>query len=120
MNSDDIIAAVEKMTVMELNALVKAIEEKWGVSATAVAAAGPAVAADAGEQKSTYTVKLVDKGAAPIQIIKAIRDPLGLGLAEAKKLVDDTPSELKKDMKKEDAEALKAAIEAAGGKVELS
>ncbi len=120
MTQEEIIAEIEKMTVMELNTLVKAIEEKWGVSATAVAAAGPAVAADAGEAKSTFTVKLIDGGAQKIAVIKVVKEALALGLKEAKDLVDAAPSELKKDVKKEDADALKAAIEAAGGKVELA
>ncbi len=119
MTQEEIIAEVEKMTVMELNALVKAIEEKWGVSATAVAAAGPAVAADAGEQKSTFNVKLVDGGAQKIAVIKVVKEALGLGLKEAKDLVDGAPAMLKEGMKKEDADALKAKVEEAGGKVEL-
>ncbi len=119
MTHDDIIAAVEKMTVLELNTLVKAIEEKWGVSATAVAAAGPAVAADAGEAKSTFNVKLVDGGAQKIAVIKVVKEALGLGLKEAKDLVDGAPAMMKEGMKKEDADALKAAVEGAGGKVEL-
>lgn len=120
MTQDEIIAAVEKMTVMELNQLVKAIEEKWGVSATAVAAAGPAAAADAGEAKSTFNVKLVDGGAQKIAVIKVVKEALGLGLKEAKDLVDGAPAMMKEGMKKEDADALKAAVEAAGGKVELA
>jgi large subunit ribosomal protein L7/L12 len=119
MDQNQIIDAVEKMTVMELNALVKAIEEKWGVSATAVAAAGPAAAADAGEAKSTFNVKLVDGGASKIGVIKVVKEALGLGLKEAKDLVDGAPAMLKEGLKKEDADALKAAIEGAGGKVEL-
>lgn len=119
MTQDEIIAAVEKMSVMELNQLVKAIEEKWGVSATAVAAAGPAVAADAGEAKSSFNVKLVDGGAQKIAVIKVVKEALALGLKEAKDLVDGAPAVLKEGMKKEDADALKAAVEAAGGKVEL-
>ncbi len=120
MNQDEIIAAVEKMTVVELNTLVKAIEEKWGVSATAVAA-GPAAgpAADAGEAKSTFTVKLVDAGATKIAVIKVVKEALALGLKEAKDLVDAAPSELKKDVKKEDADDLKKKLEEAGAKVEL-
>lgn len=120
MTQDEIIAAVEKMTVMELNQLVKAIEEKWGVSATAVAAAPAAGAADAGEAKSTFNVKLVDGGAQKIAVIKVVKEALGLGLKEAKDLVDGAPAMMKEGMKKEDADALKAAVEAAGGKVELS
>lgn len=119
MTSEQIIEAVEKMTVLELNALVKAIEEKWGVSATAVAA-GPAVAAEAAEEKSSYNVKLVSAGDQKIGVIKVVKEALALGLKEAKDLVDAAPSVLKEGMKKEDASKLKEAIEAAGGKVELA
>ncbi len=119
MNQDQIIEAVEKMSVLELNTLVKAIEEKWGVSAAAVAAAGPAAGAAAGEEKTSFNVQLADAGAAKVQVIKAVKDALGLGLKEAKDLVDAAPAMLKEGMKKEEAEALKKAIEAAGGKVEL-
>jgi large subunit ribosomal protein L7/L12 len=119
MTQDQIIDAVEKMTVLELNQLVKAIEEKWGVSATAVASAGPAAAADAGEAKTSFNVKLVDGGATKIAVIKVVKEALGLGLKEAKDLVDGAPAMMKEGMKKEDADALKAAVEAAGGKVEL-
>jgi large subunit ribosomal protein L7/L12 len=118
MNQDQIIEAVEKMSVLELNTLVKAIEEKWGVSAAAVAVAGPA-AAEAAEEKTSFNVQLTDAGAAKVQVIKAVKDALGLGLKEAKDLVDAVPSMLKEGMKKEDADKLKAAVEAAGGKVEL-
>ena len=118
MSSDQIIEAVEKMTVLELNTLVKAIEEKWGVSAAAVAAA-PAAGAAAGEEKTSFNVQLVDAGAQKVQVIKAVKDALALGLKEAKDLVDAAPAMLKEGMKKEDADKLKAAIEAAGGKVEL-
>ncbi len=119
MNQEQIIEAVEKMTVIELNTLVKAIEEKWGVSAAAVAAAPAAGGAAAGEEKSSFNAHLVDSGAAKVQVIKAVKDALGLGLKEAKDLVDAAPALLKADMKKEDADKLKAAVEAAGGKVEL-
>ncbi|HVV38704.1 MAG TPA: 50S ribosomal protein L7/L12 [Candidatus Paceibacterota bacterium] len=119
MNQEQIIEAVEKMTVLELNTLVKAIEEKWGVSAVAVAAAGPAAGAAAGEEKSAFNVQLADAGAQKVAVIKAVKDALGLGLKEAKDLVDAAPTMLKEGMKKEDADKLKAAVEAAGGKVEL-
>ena len=119
MTQEQIIEAVEKMTVLELNTLVKSIEEKWGVSAAAVAAAGPAAGAGAAEEKSSFNVHLTDAGAAKVQVIKAVKDALGLGLKEAKDLVDAAPAVLKEGMKKEDADKLKAAIEAAGGKVEL-
>jgi large subunit ribosomal protein L7/L12 len=118
MNNDQIIEAVEKMTVLELNTLVKAIEEKWGVSAAAVAAA-PAAGAAAGEEKTSFNVQLTDAGAQKVQVIKAVKDALGLGLKEAKDLVDAAPAMLKEGMKKEDADKLKSAVEAAGGKVEL-
>lgn len=117
MNQEQIIDAVEKMTVLELNTLVKAIEEKWGVSAAAVAVAGPAAAA--AEEKSEFKVELTSAGEAKIAVMKVVKEALGLGLKEAKDLVDAAPSVLKESAKKEEAEALKKAIEEAGGKVEL-
>jgi large subunit ribosomal protein L7/L12 len=119
MNQEQIIEAVEKMSVLELNTLVKAIEEKWGVSATAVAAAGPAAGAAAGEEKSEFKVELTSAGEQKIAVMKAVKEALGLGLKEAKDLVDGVPSVLKEGAKKDEAEALKKAIETAGGKVEL-
>lgn len=119
MNQDQIIEAVEKMTVLELNTLVKAIEEKWGVSATAVAAA-PAAGAGAGEEaKSTFDVELTEAGGNKIGVIKAVKEALALGLKEAKDLVDGAPSMLKTGMKKEEADELKKKVEEAGGKVTL-
>jgi large subunit ribosomal protein L7/L12 len=116
----DIVASVEKMTVLELHELVKALEGHWGVSAAAVAVAGPAAGgAAAEEEKTSFNVQLTDAGAQKVQVIKAIKDALGLGLKEAKDFVDGVPSMLKEGMKKEEAEALKKAVEAAGGKVEL-
>lgn len=120
MTQDQIIDAVEKMTVLELNTLVKAIEEKWGVSATAVAAAPAAGAGEAAEAKSTFNVKLVSAGDQKIGVIKVVKEALALGLKEAKDLVDGAPAVLKEGMKAEDANKLKEAIEAAGGKVELA
>ena len=114
---DQIIEAVEKMTVLELNSLVKAIEEKWGVSAAAVAVAGPAAAA--AEEKSEFDVELTSFGEQKIAVIKVVKEALNLGLAEAKTLVESAPAKLKEGMKKEDAEALKTKVEAAGGKVVL-
>ncbi|KKU54790.1 MAG: 50S ribosomal protein L7/L12 [Parcubacteria group bacterium GW2011_GWA1_47_11] len=110
---------VEKMSVLELHELVKALEAHWGVSAAAVAVQGPAAGAAAAEEKSAYNAHLVDSGAAKVQVIKAVKDALGLGLKEAKDLVDAAPGLLKEGMKKEDADKLKAAVEAAGGKIEL-
>jgi len=116
----DIVQSVESLSVLELHELVKVFEEKFGVSAAAVAAAPAAGAAgEAAEEKSSFNVFLADSGAAKVQVIKAVKDALGLGLKEAKDLVDATPSVIKEGMKKEDANKLKAAIEAAGGKVEL-
>ncbi len=118
MTHEQIIEAVEKMTVLELNDLVKAIEEKWGVSAAAVAvAAGPA--AGAAEEQSEFTVELTDAGAQKIAVIKVVKEVLGLGLKEAKDLVDAAPSVVKEGMKKEDAETLKAKLEEAGAKITL-
>ena len=118
MTQEQIIEAVEKISVLELNTLVKAIEEKWGVSAAAVAvAAGPA--AGPAEEKSSFNAHLTHAGAQKVQVIKAVKDALGLGLKEAKDLVDAAPTLLKEGMKKEDADKLKAGVEAAGGKVEL-
>jgi large subunit ribosomal protein L7/L12 len=112
-----IVKAIEEMSVLDLNELVKLFEQKFGVSAAAVAVAGPAAAAV--EEKTDFTVVLVADGGAKIPVMKEVKDALGLGLKEAKDLVDNLPATLKEGMKKEDAEALKAKIEAAGGKVEL-
>lgn len=117
MNNEQIIEAVEKMTVLELNTLVKAIEEKWGVSAAAVAVAGPAAAA--AEEKTEFDVELTAVGEQKIAVIKAVKEVLSLGLSEAKTLVESAPTMLKAGMKKEDAEALKKKVEEAGGKVAL-
>ncbi len=119
MTQEEIIAAVEKMTILELNTLVKAIEEKWGVSATAVAVAGPAAGGDAAEEQSAFNVELTEAGAQKIAVIKVIKEVLGLGLKEAKDLVDAAPSMVKEGLKKEDAEALKAKLEEAGAKITL-
>ncbi len=117
MTQAEIIEAVEKMTVLELNELVKTIEEKWGVSAAAVAVAGPA--AEAAEEQSAFNVELTDAGAQKIAVIKVVKEVLGLGLKEAKDLVDAAPGMVKEGLKKEDAEALKAKLEEAGAKVTL-
>ena len=119
MTQEQIIEAVEKMTVLELNTLVKAIEEKWGVSAAAVAVAGPAAGAAAEDEKTMFNVELTSAGAQKIAVIKVVKEALGLGLKEAKDLVEGAPAMLKADVKKEDAEAWKTKIEAAGGKVTL-
>ncbi|MEX2013788.1 MAG: 50S ribosomal protein L7/L12 [Parcubacteria group bacterium] len=114
-----IVEEIETMSVLELNELVKTFENKFGVSASAVAASGPAATGPAEEEKSTASVELTDGGANKIAIIKVVKEVLGLGLKEAKDLVDAAPSMLKADMKKEEAQALKKQIEEAGGKVTL-
>ncbi len=101
-----------------MHELVKTLEAKFGVSAAAVAAAGPA-AGPAVEEKDSFTVVLSAAGEQKIAVMKAVKEALGLGLKEAKDLVDGVPSTLKEGMKKEEAEALKKSIEGAGGKVEL-
>lgn len=117
---DSFLTELEGASVLELNDLVKAIEEKFGVSAAAVAAA-PAAGAGAGaaEEKDAFTVVLADAGEQKIAVMKVVKEVLGLGLKEAKDLVDGAPATIKDGMKKEEAEALKKQIEEAGGKVEL-
>ncbi len=117
---DEIIAAVEELSVLELNDLVKACEEKFGVSAAAgvVVAAGPA-AAEAAEEKDSFDVELTDVGPNKVKIIKVVRELTGLGLKEAKDLVDAAPKAVKTEVSKEEAEAAKAALEAEGAKVTL-
>jgi len=116
-----IVDEIEKMSVLELNELVKVFEEKFGVSATAVTATGPASAEASTdkEEKSTFTVELTDAGAQKIAIIKIVKEILALGLKDAKDKVDGAPIVLAENMKKEDAENLKKQIEEAGGKVSL-
>lgn len=114
-----IVEAIETMSVLDLNELVKLFEKKFGVSAAAVAVAGPAAGGAAAEEKDEFTVVLASDGGAKIAIMKVVKEALGLGLKEAKDLVDNLPATLKEGAKKEDAEALKKAIEDAGGKVEL-
>lgn len=115
-----VVEAIEKMSVLDLHELVKHLEEKFGVSAAAVAVAAPAAGAAAGaEESSTATVELTDGGANKIAVIKVVKEALALGLKEAKDLVDAAPSKLKEGMKKEDAAALKKALEDAGAKVTL-
>lgn len=114
-----IVESIETMSVLELNELVKVFEEKFGVSATAVAAGPAAGGADAAEEKSEFTVVLTADGGAKIAVMKVVKEALGLGLKEAKDLVDNIPATLKEGMKKEEAEALKKQLEEAGAKVEL-
>ncbi len=114
-----IIEEVEKMTVLELSELVKALEEKFGVSAAAPMMVAAAAVAEAVEEKSTFNVELKAAGDQKIQVIKAIREATGLGLKEAKDIVDAAPKVVKADMPKADAEALKEKLQAAGAVVEL-
>lgn len=115
----ELVEKVEKMSVLELHALVKVLEKHFGVSAAAVAVAGPAAGGAAVEEKDEFTVELTEAGAQKIAVIKAVKEVLSLGLKEAKDMVDAAPSVLKENMKKEDAEALKAKLEEAGAKVTL-
>jgi large subunit ribosomal protein L7/L12 len=115
-----LVEEIEKMTVLELSELVKVLEKKFGVSAAAVAVAGPAAGAAAGgEEKSSFDVELTDGGANKIAVIKVVKEALGLGLKEAKDMVDGAPAVMKAGMKKEEAEDLKKKVEEAGGKVTL-
>ena len=122
MNKEEMIEEIKKMTVVELADLVKAIEEKYGVSAVAAAApaAGGAVAGAAAEEKSSFDVVLKDAGANKIQVIKVVRDATGLGLKEAKELVDGAPKTVKEGASKDEAEELKAKFVEAGAIVELA
>jgi large subunit ribosomal protein L7/L12 len=116
----DLVDGIEKMSVLDLNELVKLLEKKFGVSAAAVAVAAPAAGgAAAGEEKSSFNVELTDGGAQKIAVIKVVKEVLGLGLKEAKDMVDGAPIMMKEGMKKEEADALKKKIEEAGGKVTL-
>ena len=107
------------MSVLDLNELVKLFEKKFGVSAAAVAVAGPAAAVEAGEEKTSFNVELTDGGAQKIAVIKVVKELMGLGLKEAKDMVDGAPIMMKEGMKKEEADTLKKRIEEAGGKVTL-
>lgn len=115
----ELVEKVEKMSVLELHALVKVLEKHFGVSAQAVAVAGPAAGGAAAEEKDEFTIELTDAGAQKIAVIKVVKEALGLGLKEAKDMVDAAPSVVKEGAKKEEAEALKAKLEEAGAKVTL-
>ena len=119
-SKEDILEAVGSLTVMELNDLVKAFEEKFGVSAAAMAVAGPAAAgAAAAEEQTEFTVMLLGPGDKKVEVIKVVRAVTGLGLKEAKDLVDGAPKAVKEGVSKADAEALKKQLEDAGAKVEV-
>ena len=121
MTKEEIMQAIEEMTVLELSELVKAMEEKFGVSAAApvAVAAAPAAGAAAARRKTEFDVILASAGDKKINVIKVVREVTGLGLKEAKALVDGAPAPVKEGASKEDAEALKAKLEEAGATVEL-
>ena len=119
MSKEEMIEEIKKMTVVELADLVKAIEEEFGVSAAAVAAPAAGAAGAAAEEKTSFNVVLKDAGANKIQVIKVVRDATGLGLKEAKDLVDGAPKAVKEGVSKEEAEDLKAKFEAVGAVIEL-
>ena len=121
-SKEDILEAVGAMSVMDLNDLVKAFEEKFGVSAAAMAVAGPAAGgagAAAAEEQTEFTVVLSEIGANKVGVIKAVREITGLGLKEAKDVVDKAPSPLKSGVSKDEANGLKTQLEEAGAKVEI-
>jgi large subunit ribosomal protein L7/L12 len=122
MASEKITAMIEEvksLTVLELNELVKALEEEFGVSAAAMAAPAAGAAAPAAEEKTEFDVVLAEIGSEKIKVIKVVREITGLGLAEAKGMVEAAPKAIKEGVSKEDAEALKAKLEEVGAKVEL-
>jgi large subunit ribosomal protein L7/L12 len=123
-NKEELMESIENMTVLELSELVKALEERFGVSATAVAAAPAAGAAGDGaaaaeEEQTEFDVVLQGPGEKKIQVIKVVRAATGLGLKEAKALVDEAPNPVKEALSREDADALKSQLEEAGASVEL-
>jgi large subunit ribosomal protein L7/L12 len=121
MTREEIIEAIKGMSVLELSELVKACEEEFGVSAAApVAVAGGAAAAPAAEEKTDFNVVLKESGAQKIKVIKVVRELTGLGLKEAKEIVDGAPKTLKEGVAKEEADAMKAKLEEVGAVVELA
>ena len=119
LTQDEILAYLDEATILELNELVKAIEEKYGVSAAAPGAVAAAADAGAAAEPSTVTVTLKDVGATKVAVIKAVREITGLGLVDAKKLVDGVPAEIKKDIAPEEAAEIKKKLEDAGAAVEV-
>lgn len=119
LTNEDIINAVSEMSVMQIVELIKAMEEKFGVTAAAAVAAGPAAAAPVAEEQTEFTVVLAEAGDKKVNVIKAVRELTGLGLKEAKAVVDGAPGVVKEGVSKEEAEAAKKALEEAGAKVEL-
>ncbi|WP_203260727.1 50S ribosomal protein L7/L12 [Staphylococcus haemolyticus] len=119
-NQEQIIEAIKEMSVLELNDLVKAIEEEFGVTAAApVAAAGAAGGGDAAVEKTEFDVELTSAGSSKIKVVKAVKEATGLGLKDAKELVDNAPKVIKEGVAKEEAEKLKEQLEEVGATVEL-
>ncbi|MDO6477709.1 50S ribosomal protein L7/L12 [Alteromonas sp. 1_MG-2023] len=121
LTKEDILNAIAEMPVMELVELIEAAEEKFGVSAAAVAVAGPAVAGEAAaaEEKTEFDVVMTSFGGNKVAVIKAVRGATGLGLKEAKELVESAPKAIKEGVNKDEAEALKKELEEAGAEVEI-
>ena len=119
LTTEEFIAAIKELSVLELNDLVKACEEEFGVSAAAGVVVAAAGAAEAAEEKDEFDVELAEVGPNKVKVIKVVREVTGLGLKEAKALVDGAPKALKEGVSKEDAEAIKAKLEEAGAEVEL-
>ena len=119
LTNEDIINAVSEMSVMQVVELIKAMEEKFGVTAAAAVAAGPAAAAAVVEEQTEFTIMLTETGDKKVNVIKVVRELTGLGLKEAKAVVDGAPGVVKEGVSKEEAEAAKKSLEEAGAKVEL-
>jgi len=119
LSNEDIIEAIGQKTVLEVVELIKAMEEKFGVTAAAAAAGGPAVAAAVAEEQTEFNVMLLEAGEKKVNVIKAVRELTGLGLKEAKAVVDSAPGMVKEGVSKDEAEAAKKVLEEAGAKVEL-
>ena len=119
LSNEDIIEAIGQKTVLEVVELIKAMEEKFGVTAAAGGGAGPAVAAAVAEEQTEFNVMLLEAGEKKVNVIKAVRELTGLGLKEAKAVVDSAPGIVKEGVSKDEAEAAKKTLEEAGAKVEL-
>lgn len=119
LDTEKIIADLKEASILELNDLVKAIEDEFGVSAAAPVAAAGAAGADGAAEKSEFDVELTDAGSAKVKVIKAVKDITGLGLKDAKGLVDDAPSVIKEGVAKDEAENMKAKLEEVGAKITL-
>ncbi|WP_150306303.1 50S ribosomal protein L7/L12 [Pseudomonas saliphila] len=119
LTNEDIISAVSEMSVMQVVELISAMEEKFGVSAASAAAAGPAAGPAAVEEQTEFNVMLLEAGEKKVNVIKAVRELTGLGLKEAKALVDNAPGAIKEGVSKDEAEAAQKTLEDAGAKVEL-